>query len=521
MSIPVSAVAAASGDVAALPSRTAKIARLAELLRAAAPREAGILVSWLIGVLPQGRIGVGPAAVRAAAATPAATSPSLTVSVVDGVFSDLAGVSGRGASVMRAELLAAVFERATAPEQEFLARLLHGELRQGALEGVMADAIASAANVAVTAVRSAAQLAGGLPPVAVAVLAGGAAGLDSFAMQVFTAVQPMLAQPAASIEEALDRLGPAAVDWKLDGARVQVHRRGGEVRVYTRRLNEVTASVPELVATVLELPVTEIVLDGEAIALRQDGRPLPFQVTMSRFSSRTDVAARARDVPLTTLFFDCLYLDGVPLLDRSAAERFATMSRLLPPGLIVNRTITADLADARRALESAWQHGHEGVVVKAMDAPYEAGRRGGAWLKVKQADTLDLVVLAAEWGSGRRRGWLSNLHLGARDPAAGFIMLGKTFKGLTDATLEWQTRELLAREVRRDGHVVHVRPELVVEVAFEGVQASPRYPAGLALRFARVKGYRPDRNADDADTIERVREIHARHTGGTGTGIGR
>jgi DNA ligase-1 len=357
------------------------------------------------------------------------------------------------------------------------------------------------------------MFAGELPRVAHAALTEGAPALARFSVELFRPVQPMLAGTADEPAAALERLGTAALEYKLDGARVQVHRAGGEVRVYTRRLNDVTAAVPELVERVRALPVSEIVLDGEALALRPDGRPQPFQVTMRRFGRKLDVAAMTRELPLAVYFFDCLYRDGEPLVDRPTGERVAALIDAVPTALVVPRRVTADPAEAQAFLDEALAAGHEGVMAKSLDAPYEAGRRGRAWLKLKPAHTLDLVVLAAEWGSGRRRGWLSNLHLGARDPGTGgFVMLGKTFKGLTDRTLAWQTERLQELEVARDGHTVHVRPELVVEIAFDGVQASPHYPAGLALRFARVKRYRPDKRADEADTIETVRRIHGSAT---------
>lgn len=504
-------VADASRDVADTSSRTAKIARIANLLAACTPEEAAIVASWLMGALPQGRIGVGPAAVRRALDATEAAEPAaepLTVQAVDAAFTALAGVAGAGSAQARAAGLASLFADADPTGRDFLARLLWGELRQGALEGVMADAVARAAGLPAADVRRAAQFAGDLAAVARAALAGGADALRAFGLTLFQPVQPMLAQPAADARDALDRLGTAAIEYKLDGARVQVHRAGEEVRVYTRRLNEVTDSLPELVAAVRALPVREIVLDGEAIALRPDGRPQPFQVTMSRFGSRVDVARLSREVPLSTFFFDCLHLDGETLMDAPVEQRAAALRRVVPESMIVARTVTGHVADAEAFLAAARAAGHEGIVAKALDSAYEAGRRGGAWLKVKQADTLDLVVLAAEWGSGRRRGWLSNLHLGARDERGGFVMLGKTFKGLTDELLEWQTRELLARETAREGHVVFVRPELVVEIAFEGVQSSPRYPGGVALRFARVKRYRDDKTAAEADTLQRILSLH-------------
>jgi DNA ligase 1 len=497
-----------SRAVADTRSRNTKIARLAELLRAVDPDEAAIAVGWLTGDLLQGRIGVGPAAVRnARAVTPAAT-PTLSAAETDAVFTRIAGMGGAGSTAARAHALRSIFERATADEQDFIARLLWGELRQGALEGVMADALARAGGVPAATVRRAAQHAGDLPSVARAVLRGGADALRAFGVRVFRPLQPMLAQPALDLDDALRRLGRAALDYKLDGARVQVHRLGDEVRVYTRSLNEITGSVPELVETALSLPAHEFVLDGEAIALREDGRPRPFQVTMSRFGSRVDVQQLRATVPVSAFFFDCLYLAGSSLLDSPAADRFAVLAELVPAGAAVTRIVTADASEAADFLAQALAAGHEGIVAKSLDAAYDAGRRGGAWLKVKRTDTLDLVVLAAEWGNGRRQGWLSNLHLGARDAATGsFVMLGKTFKGLTDALLEWQTAELLAREVGREGHIVHVRPELVVEIAFEGVQASSRYPGGVALRFARVKRYRDDKAAPEADTIDRVTSL--------------
>jgi DNA ligase-1 len=356
-------------------------------------------------------------------------------------------------------------------------------------------------------VRRAAMFAGDLGAVAHSALTEGAPGLARFSIELQRPVQPMLAQPAEDIADALGRLGVAALEWKLDGARVQVHKAGDDVRVFTRNLNDVTAAVPEIVEAVRALPARALILDGEAIALARGGAPQPFQVTMRRFGRKLDVAAMRAELPLTALFFDCLRRDGESLVDAPAHERFAALGDALPSGLIVPRIVTRDAAAAQAFYAEALARGHEGVMAKALDAPYEAGNRGASWLKVTH--TLDLVVLAAEWGHGRRRGWLSNLHLGARDPGGGFVMLGKTFKGLTDELLARQTRELLAREVGRDAYTVFVRPELVVEIAFNDLQASPQYPGGLALRFARVKGYRPDKRADEADTIDAVRALYA------------
>lgn len=500
----------ASARAAGMSSRKDKIAVLAEVLRRASPEEAPVAVTWLSGALPQGRIGLGPAAVREAWPAGAASSPGLEVAEVDAGFGRMAGLEGPGSTNERVRLFRNLLERATPAEQDFLARLALGELRQGALESLMAHALARASDVPVRTVRRALQLSGDLATVAAAARRGGAEALSSFGVRLFRPVQPMLAGSAEDPEDALGRLGTAALDWKLDGARVQVHREGDEVRVYSRRLNEVTAAAPELVEAVRALPATSLVLDGETLALGPDLRPRPFQDTMRRFGRRLDVERLRAELPLSTFFFDLLYLDGASLLDRSAEDRFAALDALVPADVRVPRLVTADAAAAADFLRSAREAGHEGLVAKSLEATYDAGRRGGGWLKLKPTDTLDLVVLAAEWGHGRRQGWLSNLHLGARDPEnGGFVTLGKTFKGMTDALLEWQTKELLARELGREGHVVHVRPELVVEIAFEGLQTSPRYPGGLALRFARVKRYRGDKAAAQADTIGRVREIAA------------
>lgn len=498
-----------SRRVAASGGRLEKVGLLAECLRAAGPAEAALVVSWLSGELRQARIGLGPAAVRAVWPRAAAEQASLTLWEADDVFDRIAAVRGRGSGAEKVRLLGGLLARATDAEQDFLARLVCGELRQGALEGVLADAVARAAEVPSEDVRRAAMFAGNLSEVAAAALGGGVGALRAFGVRLFRPLQPMLAQPAETVADTVAALGEAAFDYKLDGARVQVHRLGDDVRVYSRALNEVTAAVPELVVAVRALPARELVLDGEAIVLRPDGRPEPFQVTMRRFGRRLDVERLRAQLPLASLYFDVLYLDGETLLDRPARERFAALRQVLPAAQQVPRLLTGSAEEAAAFLARARAAGHEGLVAKALDSRYDAGRRGGAWLKLKQAETLDLVVLAAEWGSGRRQGLLSNLHLGARDPAShGFVMLGKTFKGLTDELLAWQTRELLARELGREGHVVHVRPELVVEIAFEGLQASPRYPGGLALRFARVRRYRSDKRAAEADTIERVRALY-------------
>jgi DNA ligase-1 len=405
-------------------------------------------------------------------------------------------------------VLEELFSRATEPEQRLLVGLFVGELRQGALEGVMADAVARAASVPSADVRRAAMLAGNLATVAEVAIREGRGGLARFRLAPLTPIGPMLAQTAADIASGLERVESPYVEWKLDGARIQAHRVGDEVAVFTRNLADITDRVPEIVAAVRAFDATSLVLDGEAIALRADGRPEAFQVTMSRFGTK---AVGPETTPLSSFFFDCLHADGEDLIDRPARDRLAVLDARLPGEHVVPRVETGAAEAAQAFLDDALARGHEGVMVKSLDSPYEAGRRGAGWLKVKPSHTLDLVVLAAEWGHGRRTGRLSNLHLGARDPeTGGHVMLGKTFKGMTDEMLAWQTERLLGLETHRDANVVHVRPELVVEVAFDGVQTSPRYPGGMALRFARVKGYRPDKQASEADTIETVRAIHAR-----------
>ena len=493
--------------VGATPARREKVAHLSAALRRMAPEEVPAGVAFLSGELRQRQIGVGWAALRDAPR--AGRSPSdLTVGAVDEAFARIGASAGPGSVAERRRLLGELMGRTGEAEHRFLVRLLSGDLRQGALAGVMTDAVAKAADVKLAAVRRALMLSGDLGTVATIALTDGEAGLAALRLRVGRPLQPMLAQPAADIAAALAKLHPAAIEWKLDGARIQVHRDGRDVAVFTRTLDDVTPRVPEIVEAALALDVTSAVLDGEAIALRPDGRPHPFQVTASRFGSRRRVEDLRAYVPLTAVLFDVLHADGDDLLDRPGAERIATLDAIAPADLRVPRALVEDAAAATAVLDAALAQGHEGVMVKALDAPYEAGRRGAGWLKVKPSHTLDLVVLAAEWGHGRRRAWLSNLHLGARDPAGGFVMLGKTFKGLTDAMLTWQTERLLELETDRDEWVVRVRPELVVEIAFDGVQTSPRYPGGMALRFARVKRHRPDKSAAEADTVDTVRAIH-------------
>jgi DNA ligase-1 len=506
----LSDLAAVSRRVADTASRLEKIRELADYLKTLAPGESPVAIAYLSGEARQGKLGVAYAAVHAARGAAPAPAPLLTLEETDAALDAIARTSGKGAGALRAERLAGLFGRATADEQDFLARLIVGELRQGALKGVMLDAVAQAAGVPVAAVRRAVMTAGGAAEVARAALAEGAAGLERFPIRLMQPVLPMLSRPAEDVKDALGRLGLAAFEWKIDGARVQVHKSGGEVRAYTRNLNDVTARVPEIVEAVLESPRASLILDGEAVALKPDGTPHSFQMTMRRFGRRLEVDAMRRELPLSVYFFDCLLHDGEPLVDRPAEERFAALRASLPAAFVIPRLVTADAVEAARFFHEALSRGHEGVMAKALAGRYEAGRRGAGWLKLKRANTLDLVVLAAEWGNGRRRGWLSNLHLGARDPGTGgFVMLGKTFKGMTDEMLAWQTKEFLEREDHRDGNTVYLRPEIVVEIAFNEVQESSQYPGGLALRFARVKGYRPDKRAEDADTIAEVRRIYA------------
>jgi DNA ligase-1 len=495
-----------SAQVGATPSRLAKVAALAGRLRSLQPDEIEIALPYLSGELRQGKLALG---YRTLNPGNAASTATLTLREVDSVFEQLKITKGRGSASQRAELLDALFGKATAEEQDFLVRLIVGELRQGALEGVMLEALAAASGVPAAVVRRAVMIGGGIAPAARAALAQGQPGLERFAIRPMRPILPMLAQPAASPEAAIATLGEAAFEWKLDGARVQVHKAGDEVRVFTRTLHDVTAAVPEVVEAARKAASAELILDGEAIALRPDGRPHPFQTTMRRLGRKGDDGSLRETLPISVFFFDCLF-HGEPLIDLPLRDRRRVLEEVVPE--TSRWLVTADVGAAEAFYRDALDHGHEGVMAKSLDGAYEAGRRGSGWLKIKRAQSLDLVVIAAEWGHGRRKGKLSNLHLAARDPAGGFVMLGKTFKGMTDALLEWQTRELLARALQRDEWLVHVRPELVVEIEFSGIQKSPQYPAGLALRLARVKRYRSDKRAEDADTIETVRTLHEQGT---------
>ncbi len=497
-----------SAAVAATRSRTHKRELLAVLLSAAETPDQVLLLYYLCGEIPQGKIGIGPALLRRVDALSVAGEPALSLATIDQTLDRFAAIAGKGARAAQVELLTELFSKAVLNHRDLLGRLLLGELRQGALDGVLLEAAADVANVLPSRLRRAAMLAGSLPVAACAAIKSGDAGLDQFQLTPLRALQPMLAQPAETLSAALGTIPDAFIEAKLDGARVQIHRDGGRVRVYSRQLNDVTASVPEVVAAVRSLTVDRVILDGEVLALRDDGTPRPFQETMRRFGRRKASADDQRLLPLSLAVFDCLLVGDDVLIDQAATVRFAQQDALLPPSLSVPRLRTTSVADADAFMRNVLNGGHEGVMVKAPDSVYAAGNRGADWLKVKPVYTLDLVVLAAEWGSGRRRGWLSNLHLGCRDEATGeFVMLGKTFKGLTDATLKWQTGRLLALETSRERQTVYVRPELVVEIALSGIQASMQYPAGMALRFARVRHYREDKGATDADTLSSVRQI--------------
>ncbi|HEY0387839.1 MAG TPA: ATP-dependent DNA ligase [Gaiellales bacterium] len=492
-----------SAAVAATRSRTAKIERIAGCLARMERYEVPVGAAFLAGEPRQRRLGIGWASLREVPAP--APEPSLTLAAVHAAFELLAGLTGSGSQAERARLVQELFREATADEQRFLRGLVVGDLRQGALRSIVMDAVAKAAGVPSAEVRRALMLLGDPGALAKIALTEGVSGLRSVHLQVGRPVQPMLAGSAPDLQTAIDKTGPAGLEWKLDGARIQVHRSGTDVGVYTRSLDDVTDRVPEVVEAVLALESDTLVLDGEAIALREDGRPQPFQVTGSRFGSRRAIDDLRRAIPLTPFFFDVLHASGEDLLTLPGRARAARLAAVVPETLRVPRGVPESAEQAAAFQRHALDRGHEGVVVKALSAPYAAGRRGAGWIKVKPRLTLDLVVLAAEWGHGRRQGWLSNLHLGARaDDGSGYVMLGKTFKGLTDALLTWQTERLLELETSRSGITVHVHPELVVEIAIDGLQRSSRYPGGVALRFARVLRYRDDKRAGEADTLSAV-----------------
>ena len=495
-----------SRRVAETSKRLEKIDLLARLLRQLNTQEIEVVVAFLTGRTRQGRIGVGYGALRDSKTSPAA-QPSLEVSEVDRIFETIAATQGGGSQRQRFELLNGLFGRATEPEQQFLIGLIMGELRQGALEGIMVEAVAKASNIPADRVRRAVMMAGDIALAARSAIEAGEAGLEQYGVRLFRPVQPMLAQTADDVAGALAELGEASLEFKMDGARVQVHKSGEEVAVYSRALNDVSAAVPEVVEAVRALPAHELILDGEVLSLLPGGRPQPFQITMRRFGRKLDVERMRAELPMTPFWFDLLYLNGGSLLDEPQTRRFAALAELAPSALIPNLRVS-DAGQGQEFFEQAISRGHEGVMAKAVGATYAAGARGQSWLKIKRPRTLDLVILAAEWGHGRRQGWLSNLHLGARDvEKGGFAMLGKTFKGLTDEMLAWQTQELLKLEIARDSYTVHVEPKLVVEIAFNEIQVSTRYVSGLALRFARVKRYRTDKTAAETDTFQTVQQL--------------
>ncbi|MFE9309957.1 ATP-dependent DNA ligase [Streptomyces sp. NPDC006706] len=502
-------LAQVSREVAAASARSRKIVLLAELFREAGAEDVPVVIPYLAGRLPQGRLGVGWKVLGRRVA-PAAEA-SLTVREVDARLSELGKVSGPGSQAERARIVGELMGAATEDEQRFLLGLLTGEVRQGALDAIAVEALAGATGAPPADVRRAVMLAGSLQTVAQALLADGPPALERFRLTVGRPVLPMLAHSASSVAEAVERLGACAVEEKLDGIRVQVHRDGDTVRVHTRTLDDITDRLPELTAAARELNGERFILDGEVISFGADGRPRSFQETAGRVGSRVDVATAAEAVPVSPVFFDALSVGDRDLLDLPLTERHAELARLVPEPMRVRRTLVSgpdDVGEAERFLAETLRRGHEGVVVKALDAAYSAGRRGAAWLKVKPVHTLDLVVLAAEWGHGRRTGRLSNLHLGARTADGGFAMLGKTFKGMTDAMLAWQTERLRRLAVEDDGWVVTVRPELVVEIAYDGLQRSTRYPAGVTLRFARVVRYREDKRPEDADSVTTLLAAH-------------
>ncbi|MEU6065254.1 ATP-dependent DNA ligase [Streptomyces sp. NPDC047082] len=502
-------LAQVSREVAATAARSRKTALLAELFRDAEADDVPIVIPYLAGRLPQGRLGIGWKVLSRK--VPPAAEPSLTVREADARLTELGKVSGPGSQAERARLIGELMGAATEDEQRFLFGLITGEVRQGALDAVAVEGLAAATGADAADVRRAVMLAGSLQTVARALLAEGPAALDRFRLTVGRPVLPMLAQTASSVAEAVGKLGACAVEEKLDGIRVQVHRDGDTVRVHTRTLDDITDRLPEVTSAALELTGDRFILDGEVISFDADGRPRSFQETAGRVGSRVDVAKAAEEVPVSPVFFDVLAVDGRDLLDLPFTQRHAELARLVPEPMRVRRTVVSgpqEVTGAEEFLAETLGRGHEGVVVKALDAPYSAGRRGASWLKVKPVHTLDLVVLAAEWGHGRRTGKLSNLHLGARNPDGTFAMLGKTFKGMTDAMLTWQTERLQELAVQDDGWVVTVRPELVVEIAYDGLQRSSRYPAGVTLRFARVVRYREDKRAEEADTVETLLAAH-------------
>ena len=515
----LSEIVTASSDVAATRSRKQKTERFARVLALLEPSEVRPAVGFLCGELRQGKLGLGYATLRKLRQLAPAGGADVAVLELDEAFQQLGELSGKGSGKQREQLLRELFGRLSDAERDFVMRLVLGKLRQGALEAIVVEALAQATSIPLAALRRAMLFLGDATELAVRALSGGEAALAELSIELFRPLRPMLAQTAEDVSDALARTAPCCFEQKLDGVRIQVHLTPERVAIYSRHGNDLTDALPEIAALVRNFDAQSLVLDGEGIALEPDGRPHPFQVTMRRFGRKLEVAELGRTLPLSAFFFDCLYLNGEVLVERTNEERWAALCRAVPEPARERRASVTTVEEGDAVMAASLEQGHEGVVVKSLASSYEAGRRGAGWLKIKPAPTLDLVVLAAEWGSGRRQGWLSNLHLGARDPdTGGYVMLGKTFKGLTDETLAWQTKKLQELAIEpghtagQNDHVVHVRPELVVEIAFDGLQQSPHYPGGMALRFARVRRYREDKPASDADTIGFVRSLFGAST---------
>jgi DNA ligase-1 len=499
------ALAAASEKLGSTSKRKEKIAIISEMLLHARGRETYLVAHYLAGSIPSGKIGIGWKTIQNALADLRISEKQLSLEEVQSYLEDLSRLEGSGSIRHKTSVLRELFVRLEETEGHFLARLLVGEVRQGALEALVLDALAKASSLPSNQIQQAFMFSGDTGAVAEAAMKGDKQSLESFGPRLFQPVSPMLAGSAEDEEEVLDRMGEASWEYKIDGARIQVHKQKEEVRIFTRNLKDVTERLPETVALARALPMKEAIFEGEAIALQEGGRPMPFQITMRRFGRILDVQKMQSQIPLFSYFFDLLFLDGEPLFALPYRERFNLLRSLFSPEHVIPHIVTADKTLARGFLLKSLESGHEGLMAKGLLSPYQAGRRGSHWLKLKPSLSLDLVILAAEWGHGRRRGWLSNIHLGARDPESGhFVMLGKTFKGLTDQMLQWMTSKLLSLEISRDNYTVYVKPELVVEIAYNNIQESPRYPGGLALRFARVKRFREDKSASEADTIQTV-----------------
>jgi DNA ligase-1 len=497
-----------SEKVGAAPKKKEKASLLAQFFRRAREKEISLAAFYLSGELPQGRLGIGWATLQEAFKGSSFQPNPLSLIDLDLYLESIAREKGSGSSGRKVQSLREILSHSEEREKEFLAKLIMGEIRQGALEGLVLEALAQATSLPIDLLQRSLMFSGSIGEVARTAVEEGASGLFRFQPKLFHPISPMLASPVEGEVEAIERLGEAGWEYKIDGARIQVHKDGEEIRIFTRHLKEITESVPEIITLAKKFPMDKAIFEGEAIALREDGRPLPFQTTMRRFGRIQDVEKIQKEIPLKPFFFDLLHLDGESLIENSYKERFGQLSERIPPEYLIPRMVTAEGQKVQEFLLQSLKEGHEGLMAKGLDSPYVAGQRGFLWLKIKPTQTLDLVVLAAEWGHGRRKGCLSNLHLGAKDAESGeFVMLGKTFKGLTDEMLQWQTKKLLELEIARDEWTVYVRPELVVEIAVNDIQESPRYPGGLALRFARVKSFREDKSPSEADTFQKVRAI--------------